>query len=257
MKRNHANVGLSAIPCPSVLPLTMHTSGIVGSSPHANQEFFTSCRGCSDTTKRFIDERASLNPTTADPPRTADEGEDEDERGDEMSEPTQKARTEKRKTFSDGRKSKRVTGMLPETDLSQASSLRPSAETQEQPERSLKQVRTAKKGVETLQDVSYLFQKGHCEHQRNGFLQLRMAGMRKSNKKKVLKKKDGEGNPHFTRHVQAALRETTGIEWNKWMKFNAGIILTDAEVRQLTEAGLRDLSDEMGRYRQKRVSTKR
>ena len=37
--------------------------------------------------------------------------------------------------------------------------------------------------------------------------------------------------------VQAALRETRRTEWNKWMKFNAGVILTDEEERQLTEAG--------------------
>ena len=96
---------------------------------------------------------------------------------------------------------------------------------------------------ETLQDVSYLFRKGHCEHQRNGFLQVRIAGMRKSTKKKVLKKKkDGERNLHFpscTPDVQAAPREreTRRIEWNRWMRFNAGIIVTDKEVRQLTEAG--------------------
>ena len=45
----------------------------------------------------------------------------------------------------------------------------------------------------------------------------------------------------FTSHparlmCKAALRETRRTEWNKWMKFNAGIILTDEEVRQLTEA---------------------
>ena len=68
--------------------------------------------------------------------------------------------------------------------------------TKEQPKRSSKQARTAKKGVEARQEVSYMFQKGHCEHQRSGFLQVRMARMRKSNKKKVLKQKDGERNLH-------------------------------------------------------------
>ena len=42
----------------------------------------------------FIDERASLNPATADPSRTTDEGDDEDERDHEMSEPTRTKRTE-------------------------------------------------------------------------------------------------------------------------------------------------------------------
>ena len=79
---------------------------------------------------------------------------------------------------------KELRALLPVTGSTLASSLRPSDESQEPLERSLKQARTAKKGVETLQDVSYLFQKGHCEHQRNGFLQVRMAGMRTSNKKK-------------------------------------------------------------------------
>ena len=67
-----------------------------------------------------------------------------------------------------------------------------------------------------------------------------MAGMRKSNKKKVLKKKDGERNLHFpscTPDVQAALRETRRTEWSKWVKFNAGVIFTDEEARQLTESG--------------------
>ena len=45
----------------------------------------------------FIDERASLNPATADPPRTVNEDEDEDERDDEMSEPTRTKGTQKRK----------------------------------------------------------------------------------------------------------------------------------------------------------------
>ena len=67
-----------------------------------------------------------------------------------------------------------------------------------------------------------------------------MAGMRQSNKKKLLEKKDGERNLHFAScppEVQAALKETRPAEWNKWMKFNAGVILTDEEVRQLTGAG--------------------
>ena len=63
--------------------------------------------------------------------------------------------------------------------------------------------------------------------------------MRKSNRKKVLKK-DGERYLRFPScrpDVQAALGETRRTEWNKWMKFNAGVTLTDEEVRRLTEAG--------------------
>ena len=76
--------------------------------------------------------------------------------------------------------------------------------------------------VEALQDVSFLFQRRHCEHQRNGFLQVRMACMRESNKKKMLKKKDGERNLHFASsppEVQAALTETRRVEWKKMDEF--------------------------------------
>ena len=42
----------------------------------------------------------------------------------------------------------------------------------------------------------------------------------------------------FTSHLaQVALRETRRTEWNKWMKFNAGVVSTDEEVRRLTEVG--------------------
>ena len=37
--------------------------------------------------------------------------------------------------------------------------------------------------------------------------------------------------------MQVALRETRRAEWKKWLSFNAGVIWTDEEVRQLTEAG--------------------
>ena len=152
----------------------------------------------------FIDERASLDiSTVADPSRSAD-----DEQDDEMSEPTQMTRAEKRKADESA---KALRASLPIAASSHASLLRLDDETQEQLVRSAEQARTTKTGVETPQDVSYLCQKGHCEHLRNGFLQVRMAGMRQSNKKKLLKKKDGERNLHFPScppEVQAALRET-------------------------------------------------
>ena len=70
--------------------------------------------------------------------------------------------------------------------------------------------------------------------------------MRQSIRKKFLKKKDGERHLHFSScppDVQAALRETRRAECNKWIKFNAGVILTDEEVRQLTDAHLRRDND--------------
>ena len=75
---------------------------------------------------------------------------------------------------------------------------------------------------------------------RNGCLPVEMAGMRQSNRMILLKKKDGERNLHFSScppEVQAALRETRHAEWKKWLSFTEGVVLTDEEVRQLTEAG--------------------
>ena len=66
-------------------------------------------------------------------------------------------------------RAKELRALLPKAGSSLASSLRRSEEMQEQVERSSKQARTAKKGVEALQDVSYLLQKGHYEHRGNGF----------------------------------------------------------------------------------------
>ena len=219
-------------PCTSAELLAFHCTHAKSSSLLAAD---------AQTQQGFIGERAPLhNPTVADPSRTADEDEDEDERDDEMSETTQITKAEKRKKIQTDETAKELRAPLPMAASSHASQLRPADETQEQLVRSSKQARTSKKGVETHQDVSYLFQKVHCEHQRHGFLQVRMLGVRKDNKKKVLKKNDGERYLHFPScppDVQGALRETRRTEWKKWRNFDAGVFVTDEEVRQLTEAG--------------------
>ena len=91
------------------------------------------------------------NPTVADPSQTANEDEDEDERDDELSELTQMTRAEKRKKIQTDETAKELRAPLPKAASSHESSLPPSDETQGQLVRSSKQVRTAKKGVETLQ----------------------------------------------------------------------------------------------------------
>ena len=161
----------------------------------------------------------------------------EDERDDEMSEPTGK----RKETHTD-ECAKELRASLPASASSHASSLRPGHETQEQLVRSAKHARTTKKAVETLQDVSFLIQKGHCERQRNGWISSSEDGWcaSKSNKKKLLKKKDGERNLYFPScppKIQAALRETRHAEWKQWMSFNAFVTLTDEGVRQHTEGG--------------------
>ena len=89
----------------------MHTSGIVGFSLHAYQK----ARHLLLRTQMqqgFIDERAPPNPAAVDSSRTADEGEDGDEQDDEMSEPIQTKENRKGERVSDGRNSKRVTGIV-------------------------------------------------------------------------------------------------------------------------------------------------
>ena len=138
-------------PCTPAELVAFHQTHTKSSSPLATD---------AQIKQGFIDERAPLNPTVADPSRTVDEGEDEDERDDEMSEPTQTKKTAKRKEFQTGETAKELRATLLSTYSSHAGSLKPSDKTQEQPERSSKQARTSKKGVEALQDVSYLFQRG-------------------------------------------------------------------------------------------------
>ena len=77
-------------PCTSAELLAFHYTQTKNSSPLATD---------AQTQQGFIDERAPLNPTVADPSRTVNEDEDEDGRDDEMSEPIQMTRTEKRKDF--------------------------------------------------------------------------------------------------------------------------------------------------------------
>ena len=77
-----------------------------------------------------------------------------------MSEPTQITSAEKRKKIQTDETAKESRASLPIAISSHASSLRLADETQEQLARSSKQARTTKLGVETLQDVSFLVQKG-------------------------------------------------------------------------------------------------
>ena len=115
MKRNHAHVGSSAIPCPSVLRLIVHVL--------ARQ------RNCwLSTTRKPKVHHLSRQANTINDDRKA--------KGD-----------------SDGRNSKRVTGSVTCNGFVTREFVETSDETKEQHERSSKHARTAKKGVETIQEV--------------------------------------------------------------------------------------------------------
>ena len=105
------------------------------------------------TQEGFIGERISLCISTiADPSGTAN-----DERDDEMSEPTQMTSAGKRKVDETA---KELRASLPKPASSHASSLRLDDETQEQLTRSGKQARTTMTGVEHLKMSLFFFKKG-------------------------------------------------------------------------------------------------
>ena len=101
VKRNRAHVGYSAIPSPSVLSfdrLRPCTSAEFMAFHHTQTKSSSPLATDAQAQQRFIDERGPLhNPTVAGPIRSAYGDEDEDERDEEMSEPTQLTRAEKRK----------------------------------------------------------------------------------------------------------------------------------------------------------------
>ena len=79
---------------------------------------------------------------------------------------------------------------MPIASSSHASSLRFDDETQEHLRRFLQnEPEPQRRELKRFKYISFLFQKGHCEHLRNGFLQVVMAGMRQSNRMILLKKK--------------------------------------------------------------------
>ena len=90
---------------------SLHITGIVGFH-HTQAKSSSSLEADAQTHQGFIDERAPLNATVADSSPNANVDEDEDERDDEMSEPTHLTRTEKRKVIQTDEISKRVTGTV-------------------------------------------------------------------------------------------------------------------------------------------------
>ena len=221
--------------------LAFHNTQTKSSTPHA---------AYAQTQQGFINERTSLDiPTIAHPSRTAD-----DEQDDEMSEPTQMTSAEKRKVDESVKK---LRASLAITASSHASSLRPDdAKNSTTPS---KQARTKKTEVETLQDVSFsVSKKGIVSISRMDFFRVRMAGMRQSNKEKLLKNNNGGRNLHFAScppEVQAAFTETRRAEWREWMSFNAGSYF-DRGGASTHRSRLGDLSHAMDRSGQKRTSAK-
>ena len=99
-------------------------------------------------------------------------------------------------------------------------------------------------GVEVAQKCAYLFDVNErLQQERVGFLQVRLAAPRErkraSNKPP---KKDGDKNLCFQNcspEIQELLQHARAEEWRTWAKCNAGVALTQQEVNELKDAGVK------------------
>ena len=60
-------------------------------------------------------------------------------------------------------------------------------------------------------------------------------------KQKIPKAKDGDNNLKFsdcTPDIQKGLRKARSEEWQKWMKYNAGVVLTQSELEHIISQGV-------------------
>ena len=102
------------------------------------------------------------------------------------------------------------------------------------------------KGVAILEKISnYLFDEDKMdENERVGLLQVRLAAPRKKKTpaRTPPKPKDNENNLSYNAclpDIQAKLRQCRAKEWQKWKEFNAGVILSKAELQELLDDGVK------------------
>jgi hypothetical protein len=97
-----------------------------------------------------------------------------------------------------------------------------------------------------VEKIAFLFEERDAKQnsERVGFLQVRLVGPQKpkaNRKAKVQRKKDGDKNLRYSNsspEIQAGLRKSRVTEWQKWMQFNAGVVLSKAEVDELLAEGV-------------------
>ena len=114
--------------------------------------------------------------------------------------------------------------------------------------RELKRSKTTGKGVDIVQRIANLLTvEDHIksDRERIAFLndrQYHLVGGRERNRaKKPVKAKDGDKNLRYSQcdpHIQKGLRKARAEEWQKWQKFNAGVVLSKSEVGKLTREGV-------------------
>ena len=108
----------------------------------------------------------------------------------------------------------------------------------------LKRNNVTGKGVKLLEKIAYLFDEDYEDPDKVAFIQVRLAApkAKKVPARKPPKKKDGDKNLNFnacTPDIQKGLRKSRAAEWQKWKKFNAGVILTTEELNDLLESGVK------------------
>ena len=99
----------------------------------------------------------------------------------------------------------------------------------------LKRSKTTGKGADMVENIAMLLVGESVE--RTSFLQVRLVGPRpKKITKKTVRPKDGDKNLRYadcSPDIQAGLRKCRAEEWQKWQKYNAGVIISGDELSTL------------------------
>ena len=93
----------------------------------------------------------------------------------------------------------------------------------------MKRNKVTGKGVEMLEKISFIFDTEYDHPDKVGFIQVRLAApkAKKVPARKPPKKKDGDKNLSYAAcspEIQKGLRASRVAEWQKWRKFNAGVL---------------------------------
>ena len=109
----------------------------------------------------------------------------------------------------------------------------------------MKRNKVTGKGVELLEKFAMIFDEDPKKDQdRVGFIQVRLVPpkQKKAPARKPQKKKDGDKNLSYASCspvIQQGLRKSRAKEWQKWEEFNAGVLLSRAELQELLDAGVK------------------
>ena len=103
-----------------------------------------------------------------------------------------------------------------------------------------KRSKTTGKGADMVENIAMLLVGESVE--RTSFLQVRLVGPRpKKITKKTVRPKDGDKNLRYadcSPDIQAGLRKCRAEEWQKWQKYNAGVIISGDELSTLQAEGI-------------------